>query len=98
MNGDSGWSTFGDMVFRRLLTPAFARLTWLVTLVLGALWFIASILITAATWGGTGLDKSAELFSLFKTLALILVVVMLIRVFLEIAMTLAARHGSQQPE
>jgi hypothetical protein len=93
---DSVWCTFCDLVFTRLLTPAFARLTWLATLVLGALWVIASCLVTAATWGGTGLQKSAELFSLFRSLALVVLVVALVRVFLEIAMTIAARREKQE--
>jgi hypothetical protein len=94
---DSVWGTFYDLVFKRLLTPAFARLSWLVTLVLGGLWVIASCLVTAATWGGTGLQKSAELFSLFRSLALVVLVVVLVRVFLEIAMSLAASGENKQP-
>ena len=88
-------NTFGTGAFTRMLTPAFARMTWLITLALGGLWILASILYTAAAWGGTGTAKAAELFGLFRSVALAVVVVMLIRAFLEIALMVAERNRAQ---
>jgi hypothetical protein len=76
------------MTFRRLLTPAMAKFAWIVTLAFALLWVISWCWRVADAWAGA--PHGDLLFQLFERIAVAILVVVLVRVFLEIAMAVAA--------